>query len=91
LNRCLSILGADVKDVYANPYSYGGHGQHRPVNGSIYARYTLDELQMMLKGLHRQAIKRFHHDLTGDEEPMKEINWAWQTGRRLIQIRRGIF
>ena len=87
LNCCLAVLGADIKSIYANPYQYGVRGQHIPVKGSIYNRYDLDELHRMLDDLHKKAIKKHHHDLTGDEETMKEINWAVETGRRLLKKR----
>jgi len=87
LNNCLAILGAPIKDIYANPYKYGARGQHRQVGGSIYKRYSMDELWQMLRWHYLDTAKKHHPDITGDDTKMKEINWAYETGLHLLRAR----
>ena len=88
LNNCLAILGAPIKDIYANPKLYGSHGQHKPVGGSIYNRYSMAELWQMLRWHYLSAAKRYHPDrYSVSENRMKEINWAYETGIKLLRAR----
>ena len=84
LNNCLAILGAPIKDIYAAPYRYGNRRQR----GSIYTRYTMAELWQMLRWHYLDAAKRYHPDrYSVSEKRMKEINWAYETGIKLLRAR----
>ena len=84
LNACLAILGAPIKDIYSAPHRCGNREQR----GSIYARYTIDELWVMLRWHYLDAAKKYHPDKSiRSEKRMKEINWAYETGTKLLRAR----
>lgn len=63
LNSCLMFLGAKRKEVYAD----------RTGKGTIWNRYSRDELKHWAHTLYRTACKR-HRD---NEAMIKELNLAY--------------
>ena len=80
-------LGAEKKDAYLlDNHNISGFG-------SIYKRYSLDDLYCMIEALFKESIKKYHVDLHNDsqdrefyEEKTKIINEAHQ---RALKILRG--
>ena len=70
LNSCLMFLGAKREEVYAD----------RRGTGTIYDRYSVEELEYRAHDLYRKACKR-HRD---NEDMLKELNLAYAKVKEIL-------
>lgn len=88
INACLVDLGAPVKEVYTNGCKLptGVRGGYK-TRKSIYDRYTIGDLFSWIRHLYHTEVKRYHHDLTGDEEEIKRINVTYTKAKKILTHR----
>lgn len=91
IHQCLMALGAERDNVYVG-------GKYRTRIGSIYNRYTIEELYEMVENLFKESIKKYHIDLhfnSGErefyEEKTKLINEAHQRALKILKGRTTVF
>ena len=89
LHACLLALGAERKKVYSRGYRTPGNPELKI--GTLYNRYTYDELHRWLDDLLRESLI-WHPDLHPEDrnfydKKMRHINAAYQQGKNLLKRR----
>jgi hypothetical protein len=58
-------LGASIYEVYSDSNLVGVKEGGK---GTIYQRYTVDELRDWVEHLYKEAVKKYHPDLHGGDQ-----------------------
>jgi len=77
-----------VREVYACPGPHGGRGKFIPNGGSIWQKYSDEEIESWLDRLYMDRVKTVHHDVAGGSSRlMRDANDARDVGKKILRYR----